>query len=103
MKGILDTGLTHEEEMIIGDIVAQWGTLEAEIFIQTLESFGSDLHVSQLPRAMRNRNFSDVLDLWKVRVVETSEDAVKKVFEEAYEKILKLRKVCITRATARVE
>ncbi|MBU1264307.1 MAG: hypothetical protein KJ946_06775 [Gammaproteobacteria bacterium] len=93
MKGILDTGLTHEEEMIIGDIVAQWGTLEAEIFIQTLESFGSDLHVSQLPRAMRNRNFSDVLDLWKVRVVETSEDAVKKVFEEAYEKILKLKDV----------
>jgi hypothetical protein len=93
MKGILDTGLTHEEEMIIGNIVAQWGSLEAEIFIQTLESFGSDLHVSQLPRAMRNRNFSDVLELWKVRVVEPSEDTVKKVFEEAYEKILKLKDV----------
>lgn len=91
LKGLWDTGLTHEECMIIGDIVAQWGALEAEIFSQTLESFGSDIHVSQLPRAMRNRNLSKVLELWKERVVDTAEDALKKTLKEAYEKILKLK------------
>ena len=91
LKGLWDTGLTHEERMVIGDIVAQWGALEAEIFGQTLESFDSDIHVSQLPRAMRNRNFSEVLELWKERVVDAAGDAIKKTLKEAYEKILKLR------------
>jgi hypothetical protein len=91
LRGLWDTGLTHEECMIIGNIVAQWGALEAEIFTQTLASFGSVVHVSHLPRAMRNRNFSEVLVLWKKRVVDTAEDAVKKTLEEAYEKTLKLK------------
>lgn len=91
LKALWDTGLTHEECMIIGDIVAQWGALEAEIFSQTLENFGSDIHVSQLPRAMRNRNFSEVLELWNERVVDTAEDALKKTLQEVYENILELK------------
>lgn len=90
LKAIWDTGLAENENMLIGDIVAQWGALEAEIFIQTLTSYGSDIEVNQLPRAMRNRNFSEVLSLWKSRVVDTSEEAIKAAFEGAYEKILKL-------------
>ena len=91
LKGLWDTGLTHEECMIIGDIIAQWGALEAEIFIQTLDSFDSDIHVSQLPRVMRNRNFSEILELWKERVADAAEDAIKMVLQEAYEKIVGLK------------
>lgn len=90
IKELWDAGLTHEECRIIGDIVAQWGALEAEVFSQTLESFDSDIHVSQLPRAMRNRNFSEVLLLWKERVVDTAEEARKTILTESYEKILEL-------------
>ncbi|NTV71353.1 MAG: hypothetical protein HGA71_14560 [Azonexaceae bacterium] len=91
IKECWDAGLTHEECWIIGDIVAQWGALEAGVFSQALESFGSDIHVNQLPRAMRNRNFSEVLELWKERVVDTAEDTRKKILTESYEIILELK------------
>lgn len=93
MKLIWDAGLSDSEYMIIGDVVAQWGALEAEIFTQTLDSFGSNIRVSELPRAMRNRNFSEVLNLWKERVVDVSGDAVNRILKGAYEKILKLKDV----------
>ena len=90
LKAIWDTGLADNEYMVIGDIVAQWGALEGEIFIQTLTSYGSDIEIDQLPRAMRNRNFSEVLSLWKTRVVDISEEPHKAVLEGAHEKTLKL-------------
>lgn len=40
---------------------------------------------------MRNRNFSEVLELWKERVVNKAEDTLQKTLNDAYEKILKLK------------
>ncbi len=91
LKNIWDAGLTNEEYCLIGTVVAQWGALEAEIFGQTLMTFGSDIHVSQLPKEMNNLNFTSVLKLWKDRVVDSSEGNVKSLLEQAYEKILKLK------------
>jgi hypothetical protein len=93
LKAIWDAGLTDEEYLIIGNIVAQWGALEAEVFSQTLMTYGSEIHVSQLPKEMSNQSFSAVLDLWKVRIVDVSEGGVKGVLDDAYEKILQLKDV----------
>ena len=93
MKQLWDAGLTTKEYAVIGDIVAQWGALEAEIFSQTLITYGSDIHISQLPNEMSNLNFLAVLKLWKIRVVDVSESDCKSVLEGAYTKILQLQDV----------
>lgn len=64
--------LSQRELILIGFIIAQWGGMEHEIFVQTLRCFdeqGSD----ELPKAMNNAQFSQVLDLWELQVVEKSE------------------------------
>ena len=91
LKNVWDAGLANKEYCIIGTIVAQWGALEAEVFDQTLITFGSDIHVNQLPREMNNLNFTSVLKLWKERVVDTSEAKVKSLLEKTYKKILELK------------
>lgn len=93
LKRIWDTGLTKQEVGIIGEIVVQWGALEFEVFEQTLMTFGTDIHLSQLPKEMNNLNFSSVLKLWKERVVEQAEGDVKKVLEGIYDKILEIKDI----------
>lgn len=87
IKFLWDSGLTHEEHRVIGAITAHWGALEAEVFFQTLESYGKQIQVETLPRAMRNRNFSEVLQLWRDRVAEQSCEPHRSTLLEAHEKI----------------
>ncbi|AXF01534.1 hypothetical protein [Paraburkholderia hospita] len=72
----------HDREFaLIGSIVAHWGALEHEIFIQTANTYAEgDTQVSPLPSAMRNNtSFTAVLDLWKRRVVDKADAAVKPI------------------------
>jgi hypothetical protein len=91
LKYVCETGLTDEEYCVIGALVAQWGALEAEIFSQTVSTFGTDTHVSRLPKAMNNNSFTSVLELWNERVIGQAEGEVKNVLRNAYAKILKLK------------
>jgi hypothetical protein len=91
LKYTWDAGLTDDEYGLIGAIVAQWGALEAEVFGQTLMTFGTDVHVNDLPKAMNNMRFADVLNLWNERVVGKAEGDAKQVLQNAYEKVLKLQ------------
>lgn len=91
MKSLWDVGLVEREYSLIGLIIVQWGALEAEIFEQTLESFGTDIHVSELPKEMNNLNFGAVLKLWKSLVVDLLQGERRAVIEEAYEKIMALQ------------
>lgn len=59
--------LSDRELLSIGYIVAQWGALEHEIFYQTLLTFKED--TQGLPKEMNNMQFSEVLEIWKERVV----------------------------------
>lgn len=84
-----DDELSERETFLIGKTIAQWGALEHEIFVQTLMTFeGEEI---ALPRAMNNLQFTEILDLWKVRVAPKAEDERRKVLEQQYEKILKLK------------
>lgn len=88
---VLDSGLTPRELVSIGRIISQWGSLENEIFLQTLATFG-ELGQESLPKEItKNTNFKDgVLKLWKERVVDTSETNKKLVLQKEYESILEL-------------
>ena len=77
--------LSDIELSCIGHIVAQWGTLESEIFLQTLQTFGEQAQV--LPKVMNNMQFSGVLELWKERVVDQCSGEKKKNLERQYSRI----------------
>jgi hypothetical protein len=74
--------LSELELSCIGHIVAQWGALEYEIFLQTLQTFGE--HAQVLPKVMNNTQFSGVLELWKERVVDQCNGEKKKNLEKQY-------------------
>ena len=74
--------LSELELSCIGHIVAQWGALECEIFLQTLQTFGEQAQV--LPKVMNNMQFSGVLELWKERVVDQRNGEEKKNLEKQY-------------------
>ena len=70
MKMGWDEQLTDKEVYYLGKVVAHWGAIEYEVFIQTLQTFdGAVNNVSELPKPMKNLNFSAVLDLWEERVI----------------------------------
>jgi hypothetical protein len=77
--------LSDIELSCIGHIVAQWGALESEIFLQTLQTFGEQAQV--LPKVMNNMQFSGVLELWKERVVDQCSGEKKKNLERQYSRI----------------
>jgi hypothetical protein len=79
--------LSNRELYLIGHIVAQWGALEHEVFVQTLLTFGND-PTAGLPKEMNNMNFLDVLKKWKERVVALSVGEKKCVLEMQYDLIL---------------
>ncbi|HWU99075.1 MAG TPA: hypothetical protein VN114_11220 [Oxalicibacterium sp.] len=84
-----DDELSEREAFLIGKSIAQWGALENEIFVQTLMTF-EDKDVA-LPKAMNNLQFTEILELWKERVVAKAEQEQKNVLAQQYEKILKLK------------
>jgi hypothetical protein len=73
--------LSDIELSCIGHIVAQWGALEYEIFLQTLQTFGKQ---DALPKVMNNIQFSEVLELWKERVVDQCNGEKKKNLEKQH-------------------
>jgi hypothetical protein len=74
--------LSERELSCIGHIVAQWGALEFEIFLQTLQTFGEQAQV--LPKVMNNMQFSEVIEKWKERVVDQAHGDKKKNLEDQY-------------------
>lgn len=91
IKQSWDVGLTRKELACIGSIVAHWGALEHEIFVQTIETFNdSTIKKDELPPAMSNLNFSAVLKLWKERVVDISSGERRTVLTRQYERIVHL-------------
>jgi len=87
-----DVELTAKENYLIGNIVAQWGALEHEIFNQTLLSFDDLLDDNiTLPKEMNNLQFTGVLGLWKSRVVDKVKPAKSKVLQQQYNRIVALK------------
>ncbi len=85
---IYDLELSDKEAFYIGKIVAQWGALEHEVFMQTIETFDDDSKREiQLPKAMNNMSFTSVLEQWKERVVNNCEEKQRTVLKEQYDKI----------------
>jgi hypothetical protein len=73
--------LSERELICIGTIVELWGSLESEIFGQTLMCFGH-LTDSQLPKPLNNLQFSQVLELWEIHVVNNAVGKRKEVLKE---------------------
>jgi hypothetical protein len=91
IKQLWDTGLSHEESYLIGQIMAHWGALESEIFSQTLMTFEQVDYLSQLPKEMNNLRFTSVLNLWKTRVIDPSDEPAKSTLQKQYENIEHLK------------
>jgi len=88
----LDLGLSDKEVFFIGRIVSQWGAIEHEVFVQCLLTFDrTESEEITLPKAMNNLSFSNVLDLWKERVVDTSNEQHRKVLSQQYERIVEVK------------
>ena len=87
MRWGIDVELSDRELLSIGKIVALWGSLEYEIFCQTLTCF-SGMSDSQLPKEMNNMQFSQVLSLWETYVVDKAVGKRKEVLQEQYKSIL---------------
>jgi hypothetical protein len=79
--------LSERELLSIGKIVALWGSLEYEVFCQTLESF-SAISGGQLPKEMNNMQFSQVLALWETHVVNKAVGKRKEILKEQHKNIL---------------
>lgn len=87
-----DVELTARETYLIGNIVAQWGALEHEIFHQTLLSFDDpeDDEIT-LPKEMNNLQFTGVLGLWKSRVIDKAKPGRSRVLQQQYDRIVALK------------
>jgi len=84
----VETELSERELLSIGKIVALWGSLEYEIFCQTLRSFSdSEISGGRLPKAINNMQFSEVLELWETRVVNKAAGKRKEVLQKQCESI----------------
>jgi hypothetical protein len=82
--------LYEKEIYFIGSIVAHWGALEHEIFVQTLQTYDPDETAEALPKEMNNIQFTGVLSLWKARVIDTAKRQKKRVLTDQYDAINKL-------------
>lgn len=88
LKQLWDDGLADDELFFIGKIVAHWGAIEHEIFVQTLQTFDAkESEMVELPKAMNNMSFSKVLELWYERVVAHTEEPKRVVLEKQKKKI----------------
>lgn len=90
MNMLFDVELTEKETFFIGRIVALWGALEHEIFMQTLQTFDAEGDAPiKLPSEMNNIQFTGVLGLWKTCVVDVAKGKRKRVLEQQHEEILR--------------
>ena len=80
-----DVELSDRETMLVGKIVALWGALEYEVFWQTLLTYADQ--DGEVPAAMCNPQFSTVLDLWKTRVADASDENRAEVLQRQFTKI----------------
>ncbi len=84
--------LSEREVFFVGTIVVQWGSLEHEVFIQTLASFYiPDGQTPTLPKAMNNLQFTEVVRLWKERVVDKAKGKRATVLKRQYDEINDLK------------
>lgn len=91
-KMTLDLQLSDRELFMVGLIVAHWGTIEHEVFVQTLLTFDdSQTKAADLPKAMKNLQFTQVLALWKERVVDKSKGKRAAVLSDVYKQLLALK------------
>lgn len=81
----IDVALSERELLSIGKIIALWGTLEYEIFCQTLMCFDTSNGV--LPKEMNKTQFFEVLTLWEALVVNKAEGKRKEVLQQQNNKI----------------
>ena len=90
---IWDSELSDKEALYIGKIVAQWGAIEHEVFFQTIMTFEDSANEEiQLPKAMNNMQFTDVLEQWKERVINNKSDVDQAtVLQQQYDKICHLK------------
>lgn len=84
--------LSDREIFFIGKIIAHWGALEHEVFVQTLMTFDAPYGENVvLPKSMNNLQFTDVLKLWKESVADKTVGKRGEVLQQQYEEILKLK------------
>ncbi|KUZ75477.1 hypothetical protein WI36_12180 [Burkholderia ubonensis] len=85
---VYDVELSDRETFHIGRIVALWGALEHEVFMQTLKTFDpAPGKGEKLPKKLNGIQFTDTLDLWKVRVIGAAKGKRREVLERQYEAI----------------
>jgi hypothetical protein len=78
MGWAIDIELSDRELLSIGRIVALWGSLEYEIFFQTLKCFSA----GRIPKEMNNLKFSEVLALWEIHVVNNALGKSKEILQK---------------------
>jgi len=88
METFLDWGLSDQETYLIGSIITEWAAVEHEIFNQALQSFEDES--TTVPRALRSPQFTNVLKVWKERIVDTATEH-SDVLMKQYEEIDKLK------------
>lgn len=89
----LDLQLSDEEYYLLGTIVAHWGALEHEIFVQTLMTFdnGEASDGEKLPNSFNNLQFTETLALWKERVLGRAQGDHLTALTKAHDEILRLK------------
>jgi len=85
MDILVDLGISDKETMYIGKIVTYWSAIENEIFYQCISQYENS---SQIPKELKNLQFSSVLKFWKDNIIEKIEDeGVKRNLSTQHEKI----------------
>lgn len=89
----LDLQLSDEEIYLLGSILAHWGTLEHEVFVQTLTTFDPDSTSNDdlPPKSFNNMQFTETLRHWKERVLGRAEGDRRQVLAEIYAEIERLK------------
>jgi hypothetical protein len=87
MMCLLDLELSEREIYFIGRIVAAWGALESEIFMQTVRALNPN-SLDDLPSDMKNNlQPSCVRKHWKAHVVDKACGERQKILLEQHDKI----------------
>lgn len=89
---IWDAELSDREVFLIGKIVIQWGALQDEVFKQTLLTFDiGDAMPVTLPKAMNNLQLTELLELWKERVIDLAQGERAKVLQSQFDELQELK------------
>jgi hypothetical protein len=87
-----DPQVSDREIYFLGTIFVHWGSMEHEVFMQTLATYEAEVSdYSQLPKAMNNMQFTEVLALWRERVVGRAKGRRAKVLQRHYDLISHLK------------